>query len=64
MCFHFYLLSISNILDLLSFILELCQSENTKIKYSKADLLNLRPKAHITRMDTDTCNHIKNLKIK
>ena len=35
-----------------------------KIKYSKAELLNLRPKAHITRMGNDTCNHIKNLKIK
>ena len=53
----------------LSFILELCQNakcqnENTEIKYSKAELLNLKPKAHKTRMGTDTCNHIKNLKIK
>ena len=62
--FHLYLLSLSTILYLLSFILELCQNENAKIKYSEAELLNLRTKAHITRMGTDTCNHIKNFKIK
>ena len=61
---HLYLLSLSTLLYLLSLILELCQNENTNIKYSKAELLNLRNKAHITRMGTDTCNHIKNLKIK
>ena len=41
-----------------------CQNENTKIEYSKAELLNPKPKAHTTRMGTDTCNHIENLKIK
>ena len=76
--FYLYLLSLSTILYLLSFILEQCQNENSilkhdynsnnrhspKIKYTKAELLNLRPKVYITKMDIDTCNHIKNLKIK
>ena len=61
---YLYLFSLSTIIYLLSFILELCQNENPKIKYTKAESLNLRPKAHITKMGTDTCNHIKNLKIK
>ena len=67
--FYLYLLSLYPTLYFLSFFLELCQNakyqnENTKIKYFKAELLNLRPKAHKTRMGTDTCNHIKKLKIK
>ena len=47
--------------------MELCQNENLldkpnpldkpKIKYTKAELLNLRSKAYIARMDTDTCKH-------
>ena len=37
---------------------------SSKIKYTKAELLNLKPKVYITKMDTDICNHIKNLKIK
>ena len=66
--FYFYLLSVSTILYLLSFILELCQNENPlykpKIKYKKAELLKLRSKVYISRMDAGTSNHIKNLKIK
>ena len=66
--FYLYLLSLFTILYLLSFIVELCQNKNPldkpKIKYTKAELLNLRAKAYIARMDTDTCKYIKNLKIK
>ena len=35
-----------------------------KIKYTTAELLNLKPKAYIAKMDMDICNHIKHLKIK
>ena len=72
--FYLYLLSLTTVLYLLSFILELCQNENPldkpnplekpKIKYTKAELINLRSKAYIARMDTATCKHLKNLKIK
>ena len=66
--FHLYILSISTILCLLSFILELCRNEKpidgSNIKYTKAHLLNLRLKAHTTRIDMGTCKHIKNLNIK
>ena len=62
--FYLYLFSLYHHTLLLSFILELCKNENPKIKYTKVELLNLRPKAHITKMGIDTCNHIKNLKIK
>ena len=62
--FYLYLFSLSTIFYLLSFILELCQNGNSKIKYTKAELLNLRPKAHITKMGTDTCNHNKEFKNK
>ena len=34
------------------------------MKYTKADLLNLRSKAHTARIDMDTCRHIKNLNVK
>ena len=34
-----------------------------KIKYTTAELLNLKPKAYIAKMDTDICNQIKNLKM-
>ena len=70
--FHLYILYLSTILCLLSFILELCWNENPwenpldgpKIKYTRAHLLNLRSKAHSTRIDMDTCKHIKRLSIK
>ena len=65
--FHLYILSLSTILCLLSLILELCQNERPLerpiIKYTKAHLLNLT-RAHTTRIDKDTCNHIKSLNIK
>ena len=32
--------------------------------YTKAELLNLKPKVYVTKMVTDICNHIKNFKIK
>ena len=44
-----------------------CQMPKMKkniIKYSKAELLNLKPKAKATRIDTGICNHIKYLRIK
>ena len=67
--FHLNLLSLYTVLYFLSFILELCQNakcqtEKTIIKYSKAELLNLKPQAHATRMDTGICDHIKNQRIK
>ena len=67
--FHLYLLFLYTILYFLSFILELCQNakcqnEKTVIKYSKAESLDLKPKAHAARMDTGISNHIKNLRIK
>ena len=66
--FYLYLLSLSTILYLLSFILELCQNEKPldkpKIKYTKAELLNFRSKAYIARIDTNTCKHIKYFRIK
>ena len=65
--FHLYLISIYTILYF--FIWELYQNakfqnENTKMKYTKAELLCLKQKAHTTRIGTEVCNHIKNLKIK
>ena len=65
--FHIYLISIYTILYF--FIWELYQnakfqSEDTRVKYSKADLLSLKHKAHTTRISTEVCNHIKNLKLK
>ena len=76
--FYLYLLRLSTILYVLSFIFELYQNENPlckhdnnsrdmhspKIKYIKAELLNLKPKVYITKMDMDTCNHIKNFKMR
>ena len=35
-----------------------------EFKYSKAELLSLKYKAHTTRISTEVCNHIKNLRIK
>ena len=35
-----------------------------KIMYTTAELLNLKAKAYIVKMDTDICNHIKELKNK
>ena len=70
--FSLYLCSLSIILYLLTFIFELNHDENPvhknmhspKIKYTKAGLMNLKPKVYITKMDTEICNHIKHLKIK
>ena len=66
--FHLYIFSLSTILSILPFILELCQNEKPleepKIKYTKAHLLNLRSRAHTTRIDMDICKHIKNLNMK
>ena len=47
-----------------------CSSNNSnnmhspKTKYTTIELLNLKQRAYIAKMDTDTCNQIKNLKIK
>ena len=65
--FHLYLISIYTILYF--FIWELYQnakfqSEDTRVKYSKADLLSLKHKAHTTGISTEVCNHIKNLRLK
>ena len=65
--FHLYLISIYTILYF--FIWELYQnakfqSEDTRVKYSRADLLGLKHKAHTTRISTRVGNHIKNLRIK
>ena len=65
--FHLYLISIYTILYF--FIWELYQNAkfqngDTRVKYSKVELLSLRPKAHTTRISTEVCNHIKNLRIK
>ena len=65
--FHLYLISIYTILYF--FIWELYQnakfqSEDTRVKYSKVDLLSLKHKAHTTRISTEVCSHIKNLRIK
>ena len=76
--FYLYLLYLSTILYVLSFIFELCQNENPlhkedsnrrdrhspKIKYTKAELLNLKSKVYIIKMDIGTCNHLKKYKNK
>ena len=71
---------ITTILYLLTFIFELCLNEDPthdydcssnnrnnmlpKIKYTTAELLNLKQGAYKTRVDTNTRNQIKNLKNK
>ena len=60
-------------LYLLTFIFKLCFNEDPvnsssmhspNIKYTKAELLHLKPKTYVTKMDTDICNQMENLKIK
>ena len=68
--FHLYILSLSTIVCIVSLILELCQNgktldgPNSKISYTKTQLLDLKSRAHTTRINTEICKHITNLHIK
>ena len=63
--FHLYLISIYTIYTILHFFVwELYrnakfQIEDTRVKYSKAELLSLKHKAHTTRISAEVCSHIK-----
>ena len=68
--FYLYILSLSTVLCIVSLILELCRNGKTldrpknRINYTKTQLLDLKSRAHTTRISTEICEHITNLHIK
>ena len=68
--FYLYILSLSTVVCIVSLIFELCQNgktlngPNNKISYTRTQLLDLKSRAHTTRISTEICRHITNLQIK
>ena len=67
--FYIYILFLSTVVCIVSLIFELCQNgktlgPNTMISYTRTQLLDIKSRAHTTRIGTETCNHITNLHIK
>ena len=67
---YLYILSLSTVVCIVSLIFELCQNgktlngPNNKISYMRTQLLDLKPRAHTTRISTEICKHITCLHIK